>query len=184
MPRYESTDSCGKNTTVTTTTILGNKMSGDGGKQQLLCSYLSDKRNDWITEGCEVLSFVPSRTSSNTTGAATAATATCKCSIVLPPRKKQTPSFSADLSLIASFAFSRVAKPFKLGTNRASSPVPVLLLCGIPFAMFLILLVAYRFVPRLQRFGAKTKQERKELQKETYVLCVCVYVCVSELYYY
>ena len=100
--------------------------------------------------------------------ATTGATVTCKCSVVLPADTKDD-SFSADVSLVAIYAFSRVSKTFERDTLVEVSP-RVMLLCGVPTFLFLVLLVAYRFIPHrvfsYQRGGHLSDEEKSDEEKK------------------
>ena len=180
---YQRTDACGINTTHTATTVSG---KGIGGKnqefQQFWCSWWSDDREDWVTDGCSAVNInrggITSLNASNASSTSTAtSTVTCKCAVVLPAGTKDT-TFSGDFSLITNYAFHRVSSTFEKDTPFETSPT-VLLLCCIPSAIFLLLLAAFRFIPHrifsYQRGGHLGLGGRKEWCVGR-VVCECVRV--------
>ena len=161
---YTSTDACLKKTTHSTGILVATNITS-GDNVELFCSRREGKRQ--ITEGCRIKPFVSSdggggRYSENATSNATSnPTITCVCSVVFPADTKNT-SFSADFFLVANFAFSPLDKTF--GSDMSVEPSPkVMLLCGVPSAMFLILL----FERVRRRFDARTKQARKSRQRDS-----------------
>ena len=173
---YESTDACGITKNRTTNTITGKGPNGTD--RHLWCSRWSEQRDTWVTEGCTVTQL-SENSSSMASNATTGATVTCKCSVVLPADTKDD-SFSADVSLVAIYAFSRVSNTFERDTPVDVSP-RVVLLCGVPTFLFLVLLVAYRFIPHrvfsYQRGGHLSDEEKTEwcvtILHSRISLCVC-----------
>ena len=157
---YDRIDACGGKTTETVKTVSG---QGSGGKSQTFwCTRWSLEREEWITDGCSATGLFSTARANASNESAT--TVVCKCSVVLPVGTKDE-SFSGDFSLVTDYAFSRIASTFERETPFETS-LAVLLLCGVPTALYILLLVAYRFIPHrafsYQRGGHLSPEERKE----------------------
>jgi hypothetical protein len=167
---YTHTDACGKNTTKIAKTI---GEPGEGG-QQFWCSWWSPKRNAWVRDGCSAVGIVGATNASN-------ASATCKCTVVLPADDAEA-SFSGDFNLVTNYAFARVSSTFMQDTPFEASP-QVLLLCCLPSALYLVLLAAFRFMPHrffsYQRGSHLSPKERDDWC----VVCKCVFMCVCVIVY-
>ena len=67
---------------------------------------------------------------------------TCNCAVVVPPTEEL--SFAGDFGIIA-YSFSRIAATIEQNTPFALSP-NVAFLCVIPTLIFVVLLLAYRYI--------------------------------------